>query len=205
MAIRETPAGLANRVPSLHLVPRIVNADQRVAPRGAFRFTQAPRRAGDDGPQPAAHTIDTRRDPSQGALFTRLAQFACNRLEHRLGRRLRAVPVPQQAQGLGQRVGDYRVVHAARQHGRQRGNEGQPDKGDQGENQGHGAKPWTDQRASHALKRSFISSPRSRHHCQSWSRARATFSGLFGMCGLMSTPVSRWVPIRAVPDLRAGL
>ena len=201
----EALAGLTNGVPGLRIAPRRVGANQRVAPRGAFRFAQSPRRAGDDGPQPAVHAIDARRHPPQRTLLTRLAQFSGDSLEHRLVRRALALPILKQAQGVRQRVSDHRVVDAASQHGRQRGNEGEPDKRDQGKDEPDSAKPRADQRASHALKRSFISSPRSRHHCQSWTRARAVFSGLFGMWGRMSTPVSRWVPIKAVPDLRAGL
>ena len=201
----EALAGLTNGVPGLRIAPRRVGAHQRVAPRGAFCFAQAPRCAGDDGAQPAAHTIDARRHPSQGALLTRLAQLSGDGLEHGLVRRAFAIPLLQQAQGVGQCVSDHRIVDASRQHGRQRGNEGEPDKGDQGKDEPDSAKPRADQRASHALKRSFISSPWSRHHCQSWTRARAVFSGLLGICGRMSTPVSRWVPIKAVPDLRAGL
>jgi hypothetical protein len=159
VAVGEALAGLANRVPGLHVVPRGVDANQCSAPRRVLRFAQAPRRAGDDGPQAAVHAIDTHRNPPQGALLTRSAQFAGDRLVHRLGRGLCAVPVLQQAQGCGQRIRHYRVIHAARQHGRQGRDEAQPDKGDQGENQTHSAELRAGQRTSHALKRSFISSP----------------------------------------------
>ena len=46
---------------------------------------------------------------------------------------MRAIPVPQQVEGFGQRIGDHRIMDAARQHGRQRSNEGQPDKSRQGQ------------------------------------------------------------------------
>ena len=197
--------GLANGVPGLRILPRAVDADQGIAPGGAPRLWQAPSRAGQHGAQPALHAVDARRDTTQGALLARRAKLAGDGLEHRLGGRAAAVPFPQQPQGFGQGVSHHRVVDAARQHGRQRGDEGKPDERHKGQDEPERAKTWADQRASHALKRSFISSPWSRHHCQSWIRARAAFSGLFGICGSMSTPVSRCVPISAVPDLRAGL
>ena len=61
------------------------------------------------------------------------------------------------------------------------------------------------QRASHALKRSFISSPWSLHHCQSWCSARRRLPGVVGMCGAISIPVSRCSVTSAVPERRTGL
>lgn len=55
------------------------------------------------------------------------------------------------------------------------------------------------------MNRSFISSPLSLHQAQSLRRARCVFSGVFGMCGRISTPDSAWVEISASADLRAGL
>ena len=90
----EALAGAANRVPGLCLVPGRMDADQRVAPRRALRVAHAARRAGDHAPQSALHAVDPGGDPPQSALLTCSAQFSDERLEHRLGRDVHAVPIP---------------------------------------------------------------------------------------------------------------
>ena len=60
-------------------------------------------------------------------------------------------------------------------------------------------------RDNQTMKRSFISSPLSLHHRQSLCTARPVCSGVLGMCGLISTPVSKCVVTRASADFRAGL
>ena len=60
-------------------------------------------------------------------------------------------------------------------------------------------------RDTQTVKRSFISSPLSLHHSQSLFTARTVCSGVLGMCGRISMPVSKCVVTRASADLRAGL
>ena len=60
-------------------------------------------------------------------------------------------------------------------------------------------------RDNQTINRSFISSPLSLHHSQLLCTARTVCSGVLGMCGRISTPVSRCVEIRASAERRAGL
>ena len=58
---------------------------------------------------------------------------------------------------------------------------------------------------SQTMNRSFISSALSLHQFQSFRKARSVCSGVLGMCGRISTPVSRCVDTSASADLRTGL
>ena len=88
----------------------------------------------------------------------RAHQLAGGRRVRRLARIGPPVPVAQRREGLGQRVGDHRVVDAAHEHRRQRRQERDADEGHEGQGQPGRAQGGPGHRAGHALKRSFISS-----------------------------------------------
>ena len=60
-------------------------------------------------------------------------------------------------------------------------------------------------RDNQTMKRSLSSSPLSLHHAQSLYTARWVCSGVLGICGLITAPVSKCVVTRASADFRAGL
>ena len=201
----EAVAGGADGLPGRGVAPAVVDLQHGRAPRPPGEVLQPARAAHDDAPQAAAHPVDAARHAADGPFLARAQQLARGRRVRRLARIGPPVPVAQRREGVGQGVGDHRVVDAAHEHRRQRHHERDADEGDEGQGQPGRAESGSGHRASHALKRSFISSMWSLHHAQSFCSARLVFAGQAGMCGFMSMPVSAWVETRGAPERRAGL
>ena len=163
-------SGALHRPPCARLAPRRIGRHHCRAPGVGLGVLQPPRAARDDAAQSGLDAVHPGGDLANRALLARLHQFAGGGREHLFVRQLAAVrllaavPGVQQGERRRQRVGDYRVVDAAHQHGGQRRQKRHADESGQRQHQGGGAPagaaaPRRDQRASHAPKRSFTWSP----------------------------------------------
>ena len=169
VAGRPALAGAPQRPPRARLSPGRVGFHHGRAPVVGLHALQPAHAAGEDAAQAGLHAVDAGGDLAERPLLPRGQQLAGRRREHRRRRRLAAVPAAQQCQRLRHRICDHGVVDAAHQHRPQRSQERHADEPCQRQDQQRGAeagaagsghaRPGPVQRASHAPKRSLISSP----------------------------------------------